>query len=37
MNNRNRKTGHNAALELTQRMDRHFEQNGLGDEPDEED
>ena len=37
MNNRNRKMGHNAALELTQRMDRHFEQNGLGDEPDEED
>ena len=25
MNNRNRKMGHNAALELTQRMDRHFE------------
>ena len=37
MNNRNRKMGHNAALELTQRMDRHFEQNGLGDELDEED
>ena len=26
MNNRNRKMGHNAALELTQRMDRHFEE-----------
>jgi len=26
MNNRNRKLGHNAALELTQRMDQHFEQ-----------
>ena len=26
MNNRNRKMGHNAALELTQRMDQHFEQ-----------
>ncbi|MEA4932196.1 MAG: HPr(Ser) kinase/phosphatase, partial [Lawsonibacter sp.] len=25
MNNRNRKMGHNAALELTQRMDQHFE------------
>ena len=25
MNNRHRKMGHNAALELTQRMDRHFE------------
>ena len=25
MNNRNRKMGHNAALELTHRMDRHFE------------
>lgn len=25
MNNRNRKMGHNAALELTNRMDRHFE------------
>lgn len=25
MNNRNRKMGHNAALELTRRMDRHFE------------
>ena len=25
MNNRNRKMGHNTALELTQRMDRHFE------------
>ena len=24
MNNRNRKMGHNAALELTHRMDRHF-------------
>ena len=37
MNNRNRKMGHNAALELTQRMDRHFEQTGLGEVPDEED
>ena len=37
MNNRNRKMGHNAALELTQRMDRHFEQNSLSEEPDEED
>ena len=37
MNNRNRKMGHNAALELTQRMDRHFEQNSLDEEPDEED
>lgn len=26
MNNRNRMLGHNAALELTQRMDQHFEQ-----------
>jgi len=26
MNNRNRKMGHNAALELTHRMDQHFEQ-----------
>ena len=26
MNNRNRKMGHNAALELTQRMDRYFEE-----------
>ena len=26
MNNRTRKMGHNAALELTQRMDQHFEQ-----------
>ena len=26
MNNRNRKMGHNAALGLTQRMDRHFEE-----------
>ena len=25
MNNRNRKMGHNAALELTHRMDEHFE------------
>ena len=25
MNNRNRKMGHNAALELTERMDRHFQ------------
>ena len=25
MNNRNRKMGHNAALELTHRMDRHFQ------------
>ena len=25
MNNRNRKMGHNAALELTRRMDQHFE------------
>lgn len=32
MNNRNRKMGHNAALELTRRMDRHFEaqMNGEG-------
>ena len=37
MNNRNRKMGHNAALELTQRMDRHFEQNSMSEEPDEED
>ena len=37
MNNRNRKMGHNAALELTQRMDRHFEQTGLCEVPDEED
>ena len=28
MNNRNRKMGHNAALELTQRMDAHFAQMG---------
>jgi HPr kinase/phosphorylase len=26
MNNRNRKMGHNAALELTRRMDQHFAQ-----------
>ncbi len=26
MNNRNRKMGHNAALELTRRMDAHFQQ-----------
>ena len=25
------------ALELTQRMDRHFEQNSMSEEPDEED
>ena len=37
MNNRNRKMGHNAALELTQRMDRHLEQNSMSEEPDEED
>ena len=28
MNNRNRKMGHNAALELSQRMDGHWQQNG---------
>jgi HPr kinase/phosphorylase len=28
MNNRNRKMGHNAALELSQRMDDHFQQSG---------
>lgn len=28
MNNRNRKMGHNAALELSQRMDSHWQQNG---------
>ena len=27
MNNRQRKMGYNAALEFTQQMDRHFEQN----------
>ena len=27
MNNRNRKMGHNAALELSQRMDEFFRQN----------
>ena len=27
MNNRNRKLGHNAALELTQRMDKYFQEN----------
>jgi len=34
MNNRNRKMGHNAALELTRRMDQHFEK--LQSEPQEE-
>lgn len=33
MNNRNRKMGHNAALELTRRMDQHFARKmGVGDE-----
>ena len=33
MNNRNRKMGHNAALELTRRMDQHFcPEDGCGDE-----
>ncbi len=34
MNNRNRKMGHNAALELTRRMDQHFEK--LQSEPQDE-
>ncbi len=29
MNNRNRKMGHNAALELSQRMDEYFRKNGI--------
>ena len=33
MNNRSRKMGHNAALELTRRMDQHFARKmGVGDE-----
>ena len=33
MNNRHRKMGHNAALELTRRMDQHFARKmGVGDE-----
>ena len=30
MNNRHRKMGHNAALELTQRMDRYFQEKMMG-------